>query len=97
MVDNLTKAVVSSDFITVQILMGLGNLLALQSINMSALWYIKVSINQGMICTDLYRQVLGTMHVCPWIITKSAIQGAQNKGFHRTWQRFSACILEKFS
>ena len=73
MADNLTKAVASSDFIAVQILMGLGNLLALQSINMSALWYIKVSINQGVICTDLYRQVFGTIHVCPSIITKSAI------------------------
>ena len=49
MADNLTKAVASSDFITVQILMGLENLLALQSINMSALWYVKVFIS------DLYR------------------------------------------
>ena len=26
-------------------------------------WNIKVSVNKGKICTDLYRQVFGTEHV----------------------------------
>lgn len=48
MVDNVRKVV--------EVLLAL--------VNQSALQNVKVFVNQGVFCTGLYRQTLGSMHIC---------------------------------
>ena len=47
----------------------------------SALWNIKMSVNQGVICTHLYGHAFGTFHFCP-DNCEICISGVWYKGFH---------------